>query len=310
MSLLREIQDDLSRQDGDVTNALRKCEILSARLGSEEFGRWVDWELNGYPDGQKTPSYRILPASWFGNFMGGGWSCSDQPIPDFLFPENVRKGIREIEFREGIAKAISLAKGALIHDPEAAAIISNSPAAQMKCVGAWRVISGNDFEQMISAVKNRILDFVLKIEAENPAAGDVPLHTQPIPKGKLDSIVNNNFFGAVGNIAQGGHGFTQNATISYQKSELEKFVQEFSAHLGELPLDSNQRRKAEAQLGTLQAQLTDEPDPIIVRQAVNSLRNITEGAIGSLIATVATQPGVWHWISHVMSSLSALAQNS
>ena len=47
MSLLRDIQNDLSGPSGDITTVLRKCKILAARLGSDEFSRWVDWELNG-----------------------------------------------------------------------------------------------------------------------------------------------------------------------------------------------------------------------------------------------------------------------
>jgi hypothetical protein len=305
MSLLRDIQGDLSRPNEDVTTVLRKCKILAARLGSEEFVCWVEWELNGYPDGQPTPTYRRLPTTWFGNWLGVGWSqMNNQPIPDFLFPEKFREHIHEIEFREGIAKAVPLAsKGARIEEPEIAAAISRSPSARMNCIRAWREMSGNDFQQMISAVKNRILDFVLKVEAENPAAGEAPLNSHPVPKETLDRIVNN-YFGTVGNVAQGSHDFTQTANLSYERSDLERFVREFQAHLPELPLDPNQRRKTESQLATLKAQLTDEPDPVVVRQVGRTLRNITEGAIGSLIAT-AVQPGVWHWIQHTMSMFGA-----
>ena len=43
-------------------------------------------------------------------------------------------------------------------------------------------------------------------------------------------------------------------------------------------------------------QLGNESDRVIVNQAGRTLRNITEGAIGSLVATVAiaAQPGIWH----------------
>ena len=112
----------------------------------------------------------------------------------------------------------------------------------------------------------------------------------------------NYYFGAVGNVAQGNRDFTQIANLAYQRSDLEKLVGEFGAHLGELSLDPKERRRAEAQLATLKAQLKDEPDPIVVRQAGRTLRNITEGAIGSLIAT-AVQPTVWHWIQNSMSSM-------
>jgi hypothetical protein len=303
MSLLREIQDDAARPDCDVTSVLRKCKILSARLGSDELARWVEWELNGYPDEQPTPSYRRLPTSWFGDWLGPGWSqINNHPLPEFLFPEDVRAKIHGIDFREGVAKATSLvSQGARIEEPEIAAALSHNPDVRMTCVRAWRAVAGIDFEQMISAVKNRVLDFVLQIEAENPAAGDAPVNSQPVPKDKLDRIVNN-YFGTVGNVAQGSREFKQITNLSSQRSELEKLVEEFNAHLGELSLDPKRRRGAEAQLATLKAQLTDEPDPIVVQQAGRTLRSITEGAIGSLIAT-AIQPGAWHWIQNTMSSM-------
>jgi hypothetical protein len=43
---------------------------------------------------------------------------------------------------------------------------------------------------------------------------------------------------------------------------------------------------------------------MVVRQAGRTLRNIIEGAIGSLAATAA-QPAVWHWIQQALSTLSS-----
>ena len=170
----------------------------------------------------------------------------------------------------------------------------------MGCVGAWIEIPASEFQQLVSAIKNRILDFVLKIEAENPTAGEAPLNSQPVPKEKLQPLVNN-FFGAVGNVAQNSQDFSQTANIAKQP-DLARLVTEFTDHLNELALDARQKQKAEAQIATLKAQLTAEPDPVIVQQAGRTLRNVTEGAIGSLLATAA-QPPVWLRIHDVMRTL-------
>ena len=97
----------------------------------------------------------------------------------------------------------------------------------------------------------------------------------------------------------------QSQTVTYgaqELSDLDHLVREFTSHLDELGMDARQKQKAEAQIATLRAQLTHEPDPVIVRQAGRTLRHITEGAIGSLIATAA-QPAVWTWVSEVMHRL-------
>jgi len=99
-------------------------------------------------------------------------------------------------------------------------------------------------------------------------------------------------------VTQGGHHARQTVNASYannERAELERLVAAFAEHLPELALVPADHRKASVQLQTIQAQLSDEPDPVIVRQAGKTLRNITEGAIGSLLAAAA-QPGVWHWI--------------
>jgi hypothetical protein len=90
----------------------------------------------------------------------------------------------------------------------------------------------------------------------------------------------------------------QNADIV--PSELARLVAELSAHLHELPLDAGQKQKAETQINTLKAQI-DDPDPIVVRQAGRTLRNVTEGAIGSLIAA-AVQPHIWQWVLQTLES--------
>ena len=105
---------------------------------------------------------------------------------------------------------------------------------------------------------------------------------------------------------QAGSHSNQNLVTTYNgqdRADLVRLVNEVRSHLHELQLDASANRKAVAQLATLQAQLGDEPDPVIVRQAGRTLRNITEGAIASLAAT-AIQPAVWAWVAEAMVRFS------
>ena len=63
-------------------------------------------------------------------------------------------------------------------------------------------------------------------------------------------------------------------------------------HISDLHLSDVDRRRVLAQAATISAQLTDEPNPQIVKEAGRTIKNITEGAIGSMIASAA-QPGIW-----------------
>jgi hypothetical protein len=189
MSLLREIQGDLSNEFCDVTTVLRKCKILAARLGSEEFSRWIDWELNGYPDSQPLPGYRCLGASCYASFMNTAWRVEGQAVLWEVIPQQAREALQNIQYREGIAKAKAFVeKGCKINRPDVAIRLQGKMFPGLNCFAAWLTISGGEFEQLFSTIKNRILDFVLKIEAENPDAGEAAINSKPVPAEKLQSL--------------------------------------------------------------------------------------------------------------------------
>ncbi|MDP2319098.1 MAG: hypothetical protein Q8O42_07165 [Acidobacteriota bacterium] len=298
MTLLHEIQKDAAASGADLPAILRKCKILAARLGSKEFGQWVAWELNGYPEDQSVPEYRELSAQYYANFMGVGWEARKQP---FLWPA-LGKGSFEkfnpIRFRSGIAKAASLKDGATINRPELALLVQGKMFPEMNCIGAWVEISGSEFEQLMSAISSRVLDFVLEIERANPNAREAPLNTHPVPEEKLQPLVQN-FFGAIGNFAQNSYDFTQNAKLGISADDLKKFVGDMSAHLPELGLKKQDQKTVETQLAILKAQLVDKPNPVIVHEAGKTIRNLTEGVIGNFIAT-ASQPSLWGWIQAIL----------
>jgi hypothetical protein len=98
-----------------------------------------------------------------------------------------------------------------------------------------------------------------------------------------------------------GHSNTINQTTGIDTDELTTFVAAIAPHLAELNLDPRQRQRAESQIATLQTELAGEPDPGIVSQALRTLRSITEGAIGSLLASAA-QPGIWQWIHRFLQN--------
>lgn len=71
-------------------------------------------------------------------------------------------------------------------------------------------------------------------------------------------------------VQQGEVQATQTQSITYSAQEiadLTRLVKDVASHLDELRLDVAQRRRAEAQLATLRAQISDAPDYVIVKRA-------------------------------------------
>lgn len=103
-------------------------------------------------------------------------------------------------------------------------------------------------------------------------------------------------------IQQGGsHSVMTQSVNNYTKENLQKLVKTFEEYIDELSLDPAAKRKVLAQVGTIKAQFEDdEPNPAIIKEAGRTLRNITEGAISSLIVA-AVQPSVWIGIQQILA---------
>jgi hypothetical protein len=93
-------------------------------------------------------------------------------------------------------------------------------------------------------------------------------------------------------VGPGGHG-VQNTYYELNRADLESVIELYRLHVDELGLDAATRRRADAQVATIEAQLLDEPDPAIVKSAGRSLKTIVEGAIAGALGDAIANPGVW-----------------
>lgn len=102
-------------------------------------------------------------------------------------------------------------------------------------------------------------------------------------------------------IAQGINS-SQQQSVSYAlptPEQLRYLTDAISKNIGDLGLVPADEKKVKAQVATIEAQLIDEPNPTIVREACSVIKNITLGAIGSLLASAA-QPGLWSGVKQVL----------
>jgi len=104
MTLLEEIQAGAVDANTDLPTLLRKCRILAARLKNEDFKKWVQHELDGYPSDATLPDYRKLHCQSFGHFAGPfGSGIRNAPIPLMCIPEQFRNLVSTVEFHDGIS---------------------------------------------------------------------------------------------------------------------------------------------------------------------------------------------------------------
>lgn len=300
MTLLRQIQDELASSNVDVEAVLRKCKILARRLHSEQFAQWVDWELNGYPEGVEVPEYRTVHPQHYANFSNGYWSIKEQPISALVIDKEYRRVFEPFPFRQGIEAIKTLAQGdgGGRVDRSDYRFLLTGKVVDLPCVGFWSRVSSVELKQILSSVTSRLLDFVMDIEAENPQAGEAPPSEVPVAPERVLQLIENHFHAAVGNMAQNSSGFVQMAPLDL--AQLRDLLTTVRSQLAAESLDKPTKANADAQLATIDAQLSAPvPNEGIVREAGRSLRTILEGAVAGAIV----QPGAWKLIFETMNAI-------
>ena len=227
MSLLRAIQSDAIDSKTNLASLLRKCKVLAARLGNAEFGTWVDNELNGYKPDDNLPEYRIFGVRSKGHFFGSfGRELSNADIPLMNIPEKFRESVSQAYINLPVA---SIAK--LIEDsdgkssaqepwlPDLVAFVSAHIYQNMNCMQAWKVIPIPNLIAILDEIRNRVLSFVLEIEAEDPEAGGAEINSNPVPQEKIQQFLHTHIAG-VQNVSIGSHNFKQQATNTNANAEL------------------------------------------------------------------------------------------
>ncbi|MEA2007371.1 MAG: hypothetical protein U9O20_04415 [Patescibacteria group bacterium] len=239
MSLLQDIQNDLIKKDVDVSSVLRKCLVLASRLDSEELKDWANKELNGYENKEELPDYRVIQVQSKGDFSGAFQSgLKNANIPLCYIPKKYRADFEQSYCLQPISAYESLvnsSKGENLREPWSSdfiVVLGEKIYKGMNCLSAWKEIPNTAVVSLVDSVKNRMLNFVLMVETENPEAGEVEISKErgPIKKEKVSQIFNNTVYGNVGNISSSNSNVSQSATFNIVEGDfnsLKKQLEEF-----------------------------------------------------------------------------------
>jgi hypothetical protein len=217
MSLLRDIQNSALDSKVHLPDLLRKCKVLAARLGNQDFKAWVDAELNGYGEKDSLPGYRSFRVESKGNFAGPfGSGLNRVPIPLSCLPANVREMLFTHHSREPVSafadlivKPDSSSSFCVPWPADLVAYVGQDIYESMNCLSAWQVVPRGAIVGILDTVRTRILNFVLEIEVEAPDAGEAAPGVHPVPQERIAQVFHTEIHGSVGNIATGSTGFTQ-----------------------------------------------------------------------------------------------------
>jgi hypothetical protein len=292
-SVVLELQRDALNQGVRVSDLLRKSLVVARKLGLSEFQQWIEEELSGYKDAREIPDYREVSGQIRAWNPYNGW------IP-VLF-QDPREGERLSKRKSGqsIAEIENLLEGkstdSSLHMP------FPQEVQRRLCKGMPFETEVTLFTQysglvrLVDAVRTIILNWSLKLEEDGILGEGLSFTPEEKHQAGSHSYNITNFFGPVQGpqVQQGSERSVQvSATFDFNVEAVRALLDRFRAHLDALDLNPSTRAEAEAEIATVDAQLrSPRPKPSIVREGLQSLRSILEGAGGGAAAQLLIELG-------------------
>lgn len=211
-----------------ITTLLRQCTVLATRLGLEPLRTWAARELQGYPDDVELPPYRKrFMTQVLGDFSGpAGSGLRNAQVPPGNLPEELaflKEKLYFAETRQGVAELERLANSGetsfqIPWPADVVVAVQSNYYEFMALQRAWQVVPATAIHSALSGIRDRVLQFALDIEQQNPDAGEAAPGEAPIAEPVVNQIFNQNFYGDNTSFAAGGRDVTQ--TVSAKRIDM------------------------------------------------------------------------------------------
>lgn len=230
MALLQEIQEAAVDDKVPISTLLRKCAVLAARLDNAEMQAWVSRELNGYDSIDDVPDYRVIGAAAIGSLAGPfGSGYNNITIPPMVLPEKMRRLATEVRFTQPIAELAAMAEGGgYITCPWPGDLLAYMQSKEgnkfengLVLYDARQNVSKAAIHGIIDTVRNRVLEFALKLEKEAPAAGEPDKTGSKVSDAVVSHLYQTIIHGdVIGNVATGNQNTQTVGDINIAKGDI------------------------------------------------------------------------------------------
>jgi len=284
-SIVEELQRGALNRNTPVSDLLRMAKVISVKLDLPDLAKWVDHELNGYGT-TDIPAYPVIKGQLKGKNPFHGWQpvfFDDETIEKLFTNSPIGQPVAEIEhmlsrLASGSGEMmVPLSGQAMTHVRNATGM--DLPFAVITSSGAaWGVLD---------AVRTALLDWSLKLEQAGIKGEGLSFSNEEREKAHEGQATYH--IGSISNFTGnlGANSGTVNATSQQVSAEdVLKFVEKIRANELALNVSGAEIMRLKTALDDLTFEMKQPaPNQSKVRQAVSSIRNVAEGAVGSLAAT-------------------------
>lgn len=274
-SIVLELQNEISSPNCDVVNVLRRAHLIASKLKLTDFDRWIQYELNGYPDQESCPEYRKIRGILKALQPYYGWT------PILIQDNKVEKMICEGKLQNSISQIISLCESSgnvvlLEFSGEQLVLFDKiiSPPLPMGCALHIPATAVKDIEEK---VKNTILEWTLKLEAEGIVGENMTFSKKEkncainIPQTVNYYYGNTSIINSPSDNVQIVSGSENTVSFSYGK--VKDIIAEVEKSISESDLSKDDMETAAELLDDIKSKIKEEKKPHILKSALVGLKD-------------------------------------
>ena len=306
MSLLRDIQEGATGETVSPSVLLRQVKVLASRLSVPAISAWAESELSGYESIEGLPSYRgPFQARVLADLSGPfGSGVKNFAVPPMAVGEEYREGnLFKITFFQGVAELQSLiGSGGDLKEPWSADTVAGirflleggnvTIDPDMHFVAVWKIVTRPMLVGVLDAVRNRLLDFALRLGTEDPSAEADVRAAHP---DRVAQIFQTTVYAGAANLALGNRDVNQ--TIQLPRPGDEVGLLRYLHDIGMDPAEVDQLRVALA-ADAAESERTTPPKGSPGRRVLTWLKDTSAasaGKVGSGVAVSLATQAILHY---------------
>lgn len=296
-SIVLELQKEAYDSKSGVTDLLRKAYVVAKKLKIKEFEEWLHNELNGYQCPlDRVPEYRTIVGDMKAWNPYNGW------IPVIIPDDEITNLISKSKISQSIPEIDKLLKS------ESNYLVLKLPASMENLLGNFMEFttkyqlhfSKSQANHILETVRNIVLEWALKLEEDGILGNNISFSKEEQQKAQKENYNVYNFYGEISNSQIQQNTVNSTQTMRFENIDIKRIkdlVELLKGNIDNLELDETKREIVESEVMTINAQVkSPKTNSLIICESLKTIRNVLEGATGSLIAS-----GLLYQISQVLA---------
>jgi len=274
-SIVLELQNEITIQNCDIVNILRRSHVIAIKLGLADFDKWITDELNGYSDQNTIPDYRKVRGVLKAFNPYNGW------IPTLIQDADFERMICEKKISNSVTEIITLCEASengLMSEftGDQLALFNKMFDSPLPMRYALHIPTTAVYD-IVEKVKNTILEWTLKLESEgiigeNMTFTDIEkANAHSMPQTVNHYYGNTSIINSPTDAVQIVSGNNNNVTFSYGQAKTD--IAEIEKSIASSNLSEEDSETAVELLNEIKSKVDNEKNPHIIKSALVGLKD-------------------------------------